>query len=431
MRYDAIKNDLFKTNRAAFSKQMKKNSMAVFVSNEPVTRSADAAYKWRQNPDTFYLSGVDQEETYLILFPDAPEEKYREVLFVRRTSEQIKIWEGKKHSLEEAQQISGIKNVSWSENFENTLCLLMHYAEHVYLNTNEHDRSLGMAEATEIKFARKIQNQFPLHKYERSAPILHALRSAKSKCEVELLQRAIDITHLGFLRALRFIKPGVWEYQIEAELVHEYLSNRGTGFAYEPIVATGENACVLHYVSNDMQCKAGELVLMDCAAEYANYNADLTRTVPVSGRFSKRQLEVYNAVLRVHNKARNMMRQGVVLQQLNEEVGKLMESELIGLKLLTKDDIKKQSKDRPAYKKYFPHGTAHFLGLDVHDVGKRYEKLKAGAVLTCEPGIYIPEEKLGIRIENNILVTKDKPLDLMANIPIEAEEIETIMNSKK
>lgn len=431
MRYDAIPSDLFKLNRTAFAKQMKKNSMAVFVSNEPVTRSADAAYKWRQNPDTFYLSGIDQEETYLILYPDAPEPKYREVLFVRRTSEQIKIWEGKKHTQEEARAISGVQQVLWSENFENTLCLLMHYAEQVYLNTNEHDRSLGMAEATEIKFARKIQAQFPLHKYERAAPLLHALRSSKSKWELALLQQAIDITRLGFLGALRFIKPGVWEYQIEAELVHAYISNRGTGFAYEPIVATGENACVLHYVSNDVQCKAGELVLMDCAAEYANYNADLTRTVPVSGRFSKRQLEVYNAVLRVHNKARNMMRAGVVLHQLNEEVGRLMESELIALKLLSKEEVRKQPKDRPAYKRYFPHGTAHFLGLDVHDVGKRYEKLKPGAVLTCEPGIYIPEEKLGIRIENNILITKDKPVDLMAHIPVEAEEIESIMNSKK
>lgn len=405
--------------------------MAVFVSNAPVTRSADAAYKWRQNPDMYYLSGIDQEETYLILFPDAPEEKYREVLFVRRTSELIRVWEGKKHSIEEAQQISGIKNVLWNDSFENTLCLLMHYASHVYLNTNEHDRSLGMAEATEIQYARKLMQQFPLHHYERAAPILHRLRTSKSTEEVKLLQKAIDITRLGFLRALKFIKPGVWEYEIEAELIHEYLRNRASGFAYEPIVATGENACVLHYTSNDMQCKAGELVLMDCAAEYGNYNADLTRTVPVSGKFTKRQLDVYNAVLRVHNEARDMMRPGITLHDLNNEVGKIMESELIGLKLISKEDVKKQPKDRPAYKKYFPHGTAHFLGLDVHDVGKRYEKLQPGALLTCEPGIYINEEKLGIRIENNILVTKGKPQDLMAHIPIEAKEIEELMNSKK
>lgn len=430
MRYAALPTDLFKQNRANYAKRLKKNSLAVFVSNDIVTRSADASYKYRQNPDLFYLTGIDQEETFLILFPDAPEAKYREVLFVRRTSEQIMIWEGKKHTIEEAAKISGIKTVLWSEQFDAILDMLMHYTEHVYLNSNEHDRSTSMGEATEILFAKKLMAKFPLHKYERSAPIMHDLRLSKSKYEVDLMKEAMDITRKGFLRALKFIKPGVWEYEIEAELIHEYLSNRGTGFAYEPIVATGENACVLHYVSNDVQCKAGEMVLMDCAAEYANYNADLTRTVPVSGKFTKRQKDVYNAVLRVHNEARSMMRAGVVLNDLNLEVGKIMESELIGLKLLKKEDIKSQSKSAPLYKKYFPHGTSHFLGLDVHDVGNRFGKLKAGAVLTCEPGIYIREEKLGIRIENNILVTNGKPVDLMANIPIEAEEIEELMNSK-
>lgn len=430
MRYAALPTDLFKQNRANYAKRLKKNSLAVFVSNDIITRSADASYKYRQNPDLFYLTGIDQEETFLILFPDAPEAKYREVLFVRRTSEQIMIWEGKKHTIEEAAKISGIKTVLWSEQFDAILDMLMHYTENVYLNSNEHDRSTSMGEATEILFAKKLMAKFPLHKYERSAPIMHDLRLSKSKYEVDLMKEAMDITRKGFLRALKFIKPGVWEYEIEAELIHEYLSNRGTGFAYEPIVATGENACVLHYVSNDMQCKAGEMVLMDCAAEYANYNADLTRTVPVNGKFAKRQKDVYNAVLRVHNEARSMMKAGEVLNELNLEVGKIMESELIGLKLLKKEDVKNQSKAAPLYKKYFPHGTAHFLGLDVHDVGNRFAKLKAGAILTCEPGIYIREEKLGIRIENNILVTNSKPVDLMANIPIEAEEIEELMNSK-
>lgn len=430
MRYQALPTELFKLNRANYTKKLKKNSLAVFVSNDIVTRSADASYKYRQNPDLFYLTGIDQEETFLILFPDAPEARYREVLFVRRTSEQIMIWEGKKHTIEEAAKVSGIKTVLWSEQFDAILDMLMHYTENVYLNSNEHDRSTSMGEATEILFAKKLMAKFPLHKYERSAPIMHDLRLSKSKYEVDLLKEAMNITRKGFLRALKFIKPGVWEYEIEAELIHEYLSNRATGFAYEPIVATGENACVLHYVSNDVQCKAGEMVLMDCAAEYANYNADLTRTVPVSGKFTKRQKDVYNAVLRVHNEARSMMKAGEVLNDLNLEVGKIMESELIGLKLLKKEDVKNQSKAAPLYKKYFPHGTAHFLGLDVHDVGNRFGKLKAGAVLTCEPGIYIREEKLGIRIENNILVTNGKPTDLMANIPIEAEEIEELMNSK-
>ena len=430
MRYQAINSELFLLNRKNFSKQMKKNSLAVFVSNELVTRSADAAYKWRQNPDLFYLSGIDQEETFLILFPDAPEEKYREILFVRKTSEQIMIWEGKKHTQEEAKKISGVTEVLWSDSFENIFNMLMHYAEHVYLNTNEHDRSISMGEATEVKFARKVLHNFPLHKYERSSPLLHQLRITKSKYEIGLLNGAIDITRKGFLRALKFIKPGVWEHEIEAELIHEYLINRGSGHAYEPIVATGENACVLHYISNNAQCKAGDLLLMDCGAEYANYNADLTRTVPVSGKFTKRQKNIYNAVLRVHREAAGMMRVGVVQNDLNKEVGKIMEAELLKLRLLKKSDISKQDKDYPAYKKYFPHGTAHFLGLDVHDVGSRFEKIEAGAVLTCEPGIYIREEKIGIRLENNLLVTKDKPIDLMANIPIEAEEIEEIMNSK-
>lgn len=430
MRYSAISPDLFVLNRNNFIKKMQKQSLAVFVSNEIVTRSADASYKWRQNPDLFYLTGIDQEETYLILFPDAPDEKYREILFVRKTNEHIMWWEGKKHSKEEASALSGIKNVMWSDQFESTLGLLMHYAQRVYLNTNEHDRSISMNETTELKFARELMHKFPLHKYERSAPLMHQLRLVKSGWEIELLKQAIAITRKGFIRVLKFIKPGVWEYEIEAELTHEYLINRSNGHAYEPIVATGENACVLHYVTNNAQCKEGELVLIDCAAEYANYNADLTRTVPVSGKFTKRQKAIYNAVLRVHRKARDMMKAGVILDELNTEVGKIMESELIQLRLLKKSEIKKQSKSNPLYKKYFPHGTAHFLGLDVHDVGNRFDKLKAGAVLTCEPGIYIREEKLGIRLENNILVTNDKPIDLMANIPIEAEEIEEIMNSK-
>ncbi len=431
MRYQAPSSELFKLNRKNFTKQMKKNSLAVFVSNDIITRSADAGYKWRQNPDTYYLTGIDQEETFLILFPDAPEEKYREMLFVRRTSEQIMIWEGKKHSIEEARQLSGIEEVHWSDGFEDLFNMLMHYAGHVYLNTNEHDRSISMGEATEVKFARKVMNHFPLHKYERSAPIMHQLRSSKSKIEVELLSQAIAITNIGFERALKFIKPGAWEFEVEAELTHAYVTNRGTGQAYEPIVAGGENACVLHYVSNDAQLKAGELLLMDCAAEYANYNADLTRTVPISGKFTARQKAVYNAVLRVHNAVKNLMRPGLTLNELNKQAAELMEAELIKLKLLSAAEVKKQDKARPLYKKYFPHGTAHFLGLDVHDVGNRFEKLKAGAVLTCEPGIYIREEKLGIRIENNILITNNKPVDLMKDIAIEAEHIEEIMNSKK
>lgn len=430
MRYENISSDLFALNRKNFTKELKKNSLAVFVSNLLITRSADAAYKWRQNPDLFYLTGIDQEETFLLLFPDAPDPKYREILFVRKTNEQIMIWEGKKHTLEEARQLSGIQEVYWSESFENVLNMLMHYTQHIYLNTNEHDRSNGMSETYELTFARQLIHQFPLHQYERSAPIMHRLRTVKSKTEINLLKTAIAITNKGFLRALKFIKPGVYEYEIEAELTHEYMMNRSTGHAYEPIVATGANACVLHYTSNNAVCKQGELLLMDCAAEYANYCADLTRTVPVSGKFTARQKSVYNAVLRVHKAAAAMMKAGVVLNDLNNQVGKLMEEELVKLRLLKTADIKKQDPTKPLYKKYFPHGTAHFLGLDVHDVGNRFEKLKPGTVLTCEPGIYIPEENLGIRIENNLQVTSGKPIDLMADIPIEAEHIEELMNTK-
>lgn len=430
MRYTAPDKELFVLNRKNFAKNMKKGAIAIFVSNGLPTRSADSHYAWRQNPDLYYLTGVDQEETFLILFPDAPEEKYREVLFVRRTNEMIAVWEGKKLNQKEAQAVSGIGTVLWSDQFDAIMSMLLHYSDTVYLNTNEHDRSTGTDNTPEIVFARELMRRFPLHKYERAAPILGDLRTIKSKIEVDQLQQAIDITNKGFQRALKFIKPGVWEYEVEAELTHEYLINRSNGHAYTPIVATGENACVLHYITNNAQCKDGELLLMDCGAEYGNYNADLTRTVPVNGKFGKRQKNIYNAVLRVHNAAKEMMRPGVVLTELNNEVAKIMESELLGLRLINKTDIKKQDAAAPAYKKYFPHGTAHFLGLDVHDVGNRFAKLKAGAVLTCEPGIYIREEKLGIRIENDILITNGKPNDLMKNIPIEADHIEEIMNSK-
>ncbi|MCS6935077.1 MAG: aminopeptidase P N-terminal domain-containing protein [Chitinophagales bacterium] len=430
MRYDKIDSRLFTENRRNFRKQMKKRSLAVFISNEAPTRSADATYKWRQNPDLFYLTGIDQEQTSLILFPDAPDEKFREVLFIRRTNEHTLWWEGRKHSVEEAKEISGCEQVMWHDRFPEVLRNLMHYADHVYLNTNEHDRSVLTHLTPEAEFARNLMEKFPLHRYERSAPIMHRLRASKSDVEIALMKRAIAITHKGFLRAMKFLKPDVWEYEVEAEITHEYMMNRATGQAYEPIIASGVNACVLHYIANNSQCRKGELLLMDCGAEYANYNADLTRVIPVSGRFTARQRKIYDAVLRVLRKTAAMMRPGVTLQEINNEAAKIMESELIGLKLLTKTDLKNQTDENPAYRKYFPHGIAHFLGLDVHDVGNRYEKLRPGAVLTCEPGIYIREEKTGIRLENNILVTKNGPVDLTADIPIEAEEIEEIMNSK-
>ena len=430
MKYDAIDSNLFKLNRKNFVKQMKPKSIAIFVSNDLMTKSADASYKWRQNPDLFYLTGVDQEDTFLVLFPDAPVPEWREILFVRKTDEHIRVWEGDKLTKESAELVSGIHEVRWSETFASTLAALLYQAENIYLNTNENDRSGDTTESAEFKFAVKTKQRFPLHNYLRSAPIMADLRAVKSSYEIAQLQKAVNITEKGFRRLLKFVKPGVWEYEIEAELIHEYIRNRASGHAYEPIIASGENACVLHYIANNQQCKKGDLILLDCAAEYANYNSDLTRTIPVSGKYTPRQKEVYNAVLKVMKEARSMMREGMILFDFNQEVGKIMESELIKLKLIDKTAVKKQDEKNPLYKKYFPHGTAHFLGIDVHDIGNRYGKLKAGALLTCEPGIYIREEKIGIRIENNIVITKGKPTDLMANVPIEAEEIEEIMNSK-
>lgn len=409
---------------------MKPGAIAIFTSNDLMTKSGDMHYKWHQSPDLFYLTGIDQEHTMLVLFPDAPMKAWKEMLFVRRTDETLKVWEGEKLSREKAAQVSGISEVRWADTFEQALPAMMYQAEHVYLNTNENDRSGDTTESAEFKLAKKIMQRFPLHQYVRSAPILTELRMIKSAEEIALIRNAIAITEKGFRRLLKFVKPGVWEFEVEAELTHEYIRNRGTGHAYEPIVASGANACILHYIENNAPCQAGDLMLLDCAAEYANYASDLTRTIPVSGKFSSRQKKVYNAVLRVMQTARSMMKEGMVLADYNTAVGEIMQEELLGLRLITKTDIRKQHPQMPAYKKYFPHGTAHFLGLDVHDAGNRYAKLKAGAVLTCEPGIYIPEEKMGIRLENNILITKGKPVDLMASIPVEADEIETLMNAK-
>jgi Xaa-Pro aminopeptidase len=431
MRYDPINNELFQLNRRNLSKKLKKNSLVFVVSNAPMPDSADAVYKWRQNPDLFYLCGIDQEETFLLLFPDAPQEEHREILFIRPTNDYLETWEGRKLTHEQARRISGIKEIRWSHDALPVLFSLMHAADHVYLNTNEHDRASWKVDTYEHQIAQKIIEAFPLHRYERLAPIMAELRTQKSTLEISLLNRAIDITRHGFLRALRFVKPGVWEYEVEAEITHEYIRHRATRHAYEPIVASGENACILHYNSNHSQCKNGELLLMDCGAEYANYCADLTRTIPVNGKFTKRQKEIYQAVLHVQRQAIQLMKPGISLHELNNIVGQIMESALVKLKLLRLTDIKKQDKRNPLYRKYFPHGTAHFLGLNTHDVGNRYRKIPAGAVLTCEPGIYIKEEKIGIRLENNVLVTKDKPIDLMANIPIEPEEIEALMNVKE
>ena len=389
--------------------------------------NADGHMGFRQNADLFYLSGIDQEESILVIFPDAKDAQHREVLFLKETNEHIAIWEGHKYTKAEATATSGIKTIYWLHEFNTIFKQLMFCADHVYLNTNEHTRAVIEVETRDARFTKWCRENFPLHKYERLAPIMHHLRAIKSKYEIDLIQQACNITEKGFRRLLKFIKPGVMEYEIEAELIHEFVRNRSQGFAYGPIIASGASACVLHYVENNRECKNGDLILLDVAAEYGNYASDLTRCLPANGKFSKRQKDVYNAVLRVMRAATKMLIVGNTIEKYHVEVGKLMEKELIGLGLLDAKAVAKQDKDKPLYKKYFMHGTSHFLGLDVHDVGDFKRPLEEGMVFTCEPGIYINEEKLGIRIENNILVTKKGPVDLMKNIPIEVDEIERLM----
>lgn len=431
MRYNPIDNKLFINNRERLKKQLKPNSVAIFFSNDVMPKSADAFHAFQQNPDLFWLTGVDQEESILVMFPDAPNADWKEILFVRETNETIAIWEGAKLTKIEAFETSGVKNVQWSAHFERMIPAILFHAENIYLNMNEHTRYVSEADYADFRMVRQIREQYPLHKYERLAPIMHRMRSVKHETEIALIKHACEITKKGFERVLKFVKPGVMEYEIEAEITHEFLTNRSRGHAYEPIIASGPNACVLHYVANNMPCKDGDVILLDFGAEYANYNSDLSRSIPVNGRFTKRQREVYDAVLRVMKSAKKMLRPGNIIKDYHEAVGKLMEKELVDLGLLTTKDIRDQDPAWPAYKKYFMHGTSHFLGLNVHDVGNFYMPMQEGNVFTCEPGIYIPEEGLGIRLENDILITHEGIVDLMANIPLEAEEIEDIMNSKQ
>ena len=429
MKYETINSSLFVENRKRFASKLKPKSIALFVSNDIMPTNADGSMGFVQNSDLFYLSGVDQEETILMIYPDAVNAAHREVLFVRETSETIAIWEGAKLNKEQATQTSGVKSVYWTHQFEQVLQSIVFTAENFYLNSNEHTRRHINTETAEMRFNKTITSKYPFHKVERAAPIMHSLRAIKSQYEIDLIQKACNITEAGFRRLLKFVKPGVMEYEIEAELIHEFIRNRSRGWAYGPIVASGANACVLHYVDNNKECKAGDVILLDVAAEYGNYASDLTRCLPVSGKFTARQKAVYNAVLRVMKAATAMLTVGNTIPEYHKAVGTLMEKELVDLGLLTAAQIKNQNPDMPAYKKYFMHGTSHFLGLDVHDVGDFNRPLEAGMVFTCEPGIYIPEEGLGIRLENDILVTATGPHDLMKNIPLEAEEIESLMSS--
>jgi Xaa-Pro aminopeptidase len=430
MKYDLIDNSLFIKNRKNFAAHMKPSSLAVFNSNDIYPISADSTMPFQQQRDIFYLSGVDQEESILVIFPDCPNEKHRELLFLKETNAHIAVWEGEKLTKEAALKTSGIKTVYWLQDMEKIMFELMTQCDTVYINTNEHYRANVETETREDRFTKWLKDRYPAHSVAKSNPILQRLRSVKDPIELELMQKACNITEKGFRRVLNFVKPDVWEYNIEAEFMHEFLNQRSKGFSYTPIIASGNNANVLHYIENNQQCKAGDLILIDAGAEYANYASDMTRTIPVSGRFSDRQKAVYNAVNRVKNDATKMLVPGTIWADYHVEVGKLMTSELIGLGLLDKADVQNENKDWPAYKKYFMHGTSHNIGLDTHDYGILTEPMQANMVFTVEPGIYIPDEGFGIRLEDDVVIQEQgEPFNLMRNIPIEADEIEEIMNS--
>ncbi len=430
MKYHQIDRHLFVKNRAKFVAQMKPKGVAVFNSNDIYPVSADSALPFAQHRDIFYLSGVDQEESILLLFPDAPYDHLKEILFLKETNDHIAVWEGEKLTKEKAFEVSGIKSVIWLQDFKKTLKEVMMYSEIMYINTNEHYRAVIETETREARFTKWWKENYPAHKVEKSNPILQQIRSIKESEEIDLIQKACDITEKGFRRILNFVKPNVMEYEIEAEFAHEFLRNRSKGFAYTPIIASGKNANVLHYIQNNQPCNAGDLILLDVGAEYANYSSDMTRMVPVSGRFSIKQKEIYNAVLRVKNEATKMLVPGRLWKQYHVEVGKIMTSELLGLGLIDKADVQNENPDWPAYKKYFMHGTSHHLGLDTHDYGLLHKPMQANMVFTVEPGIYIPAEGIGIRIEDDVVIQeKGEPFNLMKNIPIEVDEIEAIMNS--
>ena len=426
MRHAPIDSKLFVENRERLKKLLLPKSLAIVNANDVLPTNADGSLPLHPNSDLFHLTGIEQEESILLLAPDAHEPKHREILFLREPNEHLKIWEGHKHSKDEATKISGIKQVKWLAEFPVLFRQIMCELEHVYLNSNEHKRAVVEVETRDARFARECQAKFPLHTYHRLARLLHQIRVVKSDTEIALLQQAVDITEQGFRRLLKFVKPGVMEYEVEAELIHEFARNRAK-FAYNPIIASGANACVLHYNQNNQPCRKGDLLLLDVAASYANYNADLTRTIPVSGRFTRRQKAVYNAVLRVMRASIKGATVGKLARDWLKESQAMMNEELLALGLLKKSDIKQQTEDEPACRKYFMHGLGHPLGLDVHDVGFTTEPFAPGWVLTVEPGIYLPKEGFGVRLENDIVVTPNGPVDLMAGTPVEVGEIEDLM----
>ena len=428
MRYTPLNSSIYKRNRRNFMDQMNGNSLAVFNSNDIYPVSADSELPFEQHRDIFHLTGIDQEETILLLYPPSKNERTREILFIRKSDDHTKVWEGEKLSKEKATNLSGIENIYFVDEFKKILNSIAVKVDTFYINKNEHYRANSPVETREDRFITWLLKNYPAHNVAKSNPILQRQRSIKHPDEIDQIKIACDITMKGFNRVLKFIKPNVWEYEIEAEFIHEFINNSSKGFAYSPIIASGCDNNVLHYIKNNKKCKSGELILMDVGAEYGNYSSDMTRTVPVSGKFSKRQKEIYNAVLRVKNEATNLLTVGNNWKIFHEQVGEIMTKELLNLGLISKTDVRNETKKNPAYKKYFMHGTSHHLGLDVHDVGNFYEDVKAGNVFTIEPGIYIKEESLGIRLEDDILVGNNNNINLMEKIPIQPEEIEDIMN---
>ncbi len=431
MKYNKINPNLFKENRARFAAQMKPNSIAIIHSNDMMFRNGDAHFPYRQSSDLFYLTGLDQEEVILVLYPDCPRgNKFKELVFTKQTNEHIAVWEGYKYTKKDAAQTSGIETIYWLDEMQPLLNELILLADNIYVNTNENDRAVMDYPSRDVRHALELQQEYVGHNFERAQPILKTLRMVKSTYEVDLIQKACDITNSAFRRVLATTRPGMMEYEVEANVIYEFTRHGSSGHAYTPIIAGGKNACVLHYIANNEALKDGDLLLMDFGAEYANYAADMTRTIPVNGQFTARQKAVYNAVLKVKKEAEALLVVGNNLTDYHKEVGKIMESELIDLGLLNKDAVRQQDPNRPLYKKYFMHGTSHHLGLDVHDLCHRYVDFEPGMVFTCEPGIYIPEENIGIRIEDDLVVTNGKALNLMADIPIEVEEIEALMHVK-
>lgn len=430
MKYLPLNPQLFINNRKRFVKEMLPNSIAIFVSNDEFPSNGDALHAFKQNTDLFWLSGINQEDSMVILFPDNPDPKYREVLVLVRPNELKEKWDGKRLRAKEAAEISGIQTIVWLDTIDAPLQTWVHLADHIYLDTNENDRKASHIRSREYRFVDEMRAAYPLHSFQRAARIMKQLRSIKTKEEIEVVQKAIDITENTFRRLLQFIQPGVTEYEIEAEIWHSFLSQRATGPAYGSIIASGDNARTLHYVSNNAECKDGELILMDFGAEYGNYCADLTRTVPVNGKFGRRQKTVYNACLHLHNYCKSILKPGISIVEYTEKVGEEATQQFLKIGLLRKSDVKNEDPENRAYRKYLYHGISHHLGLDVHDLGTRTAPIQAGMLFTIEPGIYIEEENMGIRIENNFWITKNGNIDLMKNIPITAEEIEALMKRK-